>query len=67
MPMNIDDSRSYATEEALHKAIRKYFGDDVRYLVVCNRAGRFTAIFSASFNPNHMPIHFANRGFKVFN
>jgi hypothetical protein len=46
--MNIDDARSYATEAKLIAAIEKRFGTEVRYMVVCNRAGRFTAVFAGS-------------------
>lgn len=64
---NIDTAASYATEDNLLKAIKKKLGDNVRFMVVRNRAGRYTAIFSASMNNHIMPIHIANAGFKVFN
>ena len=44
--MDIDNCRSYATEANLEKAVIKFGLADVRPLVVCNRKGRFTAIFS---------------------
>ena len=47
---NIDNMKSYATEENLVKALNKLFDEQSirRALVVCNRAGRFTAIFPGS-------------------
>lgn len=42
---NIDKSRSYATEEGLLRALEKLGLLDMRPIVVCNREGRFTAIF----------------------
>lgn len=47
-PMNIDNSKSYATEANLMKALEKLGFDKDRHIVVCNRAGRYTAIFPAS-------------------
>lgn len=46
--LNIDDShvRSYKTLENLEAAIKKNHLDKFRYLVVCNSAGRFTAVFT---------------------
>lgn len=65
---NIDTARSYVSEEKLKLAIEKRMGTNVRYMVVRNRAGRYTAIFSAEMNREViMPIHIANFGFKVFN
>ena len=43
--MNIDNSKSYATEENLMKALAKIGADKLRPLVVRNREGRFTAVF----------------------
>lgn len=43
--LNIDNSKSYATEDNLMKALAKLGLDTMRPLVVCNRAGRFTAVF----------------------
>lgn len=65
---NIDTCRSYATEENLTKAIAKLFGDDVRYLVVCNRTGRFTAVFSLANNNIQGDVTmFARHGFMTMN
>jgi len=49
---SIDDPRSYKTETGLHRAIKNIGADpELRYLVVCNRSGRFTAIFPTAWNP----------------
>ena len=45
MSLDIDNSKSYATEENLIKALRKQGLDTMRPLIVCNRQGRFTAVF----------------------
>lgn len=45
--MNIDTSRSYATEENLMKALERYGMKEASPLIVCNRLGRFTAVFTA--------------------
>lgn len=46
--MDVDKLKSYATEENLKKAIADRFPADVKYIVVCNRKGRFVAIFPYS-------------------
>ncbi|QGZ14020.1 hypothetical protein PP939_gp184 [Rhizobium phage RL38J1] len=45
---NIDNCKSYKTEENLYKAINKIglTRELDQFLVVCNREGRFTAVFS---------------------
>jgi hypothetical protein len=43
----IENKTSYKTEENLVKAIEKRGWGDHRYLIVCDRQGRFTAIFPA--------------------
>ena len=43
--MNIDTAKSYATEENLTRALEEFGLADMRPLVVCNRQGRFTAVF----------------------
>lgn len=55
MNMSIDTAKSYATEANLMKALEKLGFAKDRHMVVCNRAGRFTAIFPAS--------NFANGGY----
>lgn len=66
---NIDSATSYATEANLMKALEKLGFADKRPMVVRNRAGRYTAIFSLS----HAGINgggyigiFAAEGFKTF-
>ena len=46
--MDIDNCKSYATEENLYKAINKagFTKEMDRFIVVLNRKGRYTAIFS---------------------
>lgn len=64
---NIDTAKSYATEENLEKALEKVSLGNVPYMVVRNRTGRFTAIFSyaqceaRNVNPG-TPAHL---GFKI--
>ena len=43
--LNIDNAKSYATEANLLKALKEKGLDGMRPLIVCNRAGRFTAVF----------------------
>ena len=65
--MNVDKCRSYLTEEGLQKAITKKFGENTQYITVCNRQGRFTAIFGYGMNPDILPIHIVHAGFIVTN
>ncbi|AKE44869.1 hypothetical protein AU106_gp238 [Sinorhizobium phage phiM9] len=46
---NIDNAKSYKTEANLMKALEKIGINDQEdvFMVVCNREGRFTALFSA--------------------
>lgn len=62
MEMNIETATSYASETNLLKALVKYGFNNDRYLVVCNREGRYTAIFPASACNGNMTV-FARRGF----
>lgn len=48
--LNIDDAISYKTEDNLHKAIKNRGLAHLRYLTVCNREGRFTAVFPLTSN-----------------
>ena len=50
MTFNIDNSKSYKTEKNLERALDRDGLHDFRRLVVCNRAGRFTAIFPLAWN-----------------
>lgn len=43
--LNIDKSKSYATEENLVKALKKLRATN-GYVIVRNRMGRYTAVFS---------------------
>jgi hypothetical protein len=43
--MNIDNAKSYATEENLMKALTKLGFAEDRPLIVRNREGRYTAVF----------------------
>lgn len=61
---NIDTSKSYATEANLVKALTKLGFINSRPLVVCNRAGRFTAVFPASECNGNMTL-FAREGFMT--
>jgi len=64
---NIDTAKSYATEENLMKALSKFGLADHKPLVVRNREGRFTAIFSISHGDFKGDIMCAARhGFKTF-
>jgi hypothetical protein len=49
MLLNIDNSKSYATEANLTAALAKNGLDKCNHLVVRNRDGRWTAVFPASF------------------
>jgi len=64
--LNIDSARSYKTEANLDKAVREIF-PDWKYLTVCNREGRFTAIFSMSSNQRFNTLDAAHLGFMVVN
>lgn len=57
--LNIDESKSYATEANLLKALAKVGLSNTKFMVVRNRAGRYTAIFGYSWNPDlgTMPAH----------
>ncbi|QNH71969.1 hypothetical protein P9VFCI_086 [Rhizobium phage P9VFCI] len=47
---NIDNCKSYKTEDNLYKAINKlgFCVEMDSFIVVCNREGRYTAIFAPS-------------------
>lgn len=67
---NIDTAKSYATEENLMKALKKLGFDAYRPMVVRNREGRYTAIFSLSMSGlgaegGYIAI-FSAQGFKTF-
>jgi len=65
--VDIDDARSYATEANLEKALLTFGMVNIPRVVVRNRAGRFTAIFThgrvEAMSMNHMFI--LSKGFPV--
>lgn len=63
--MDIDKAKSFATEEGLKRAVAKIFPDDTRYLVVCNRRGRFVGIFPYGWNPDIPVGSIIHSGFMV--
>lgn len=65
--MNIDASKSYATEANLVKAIEKRLRTDCRYLVVRNRAGRYTAVFGVATCRLDDPMQAPWAGFMLIN
>jgi phage gp16-like protein len=63
---NIDDAASYATEDNLVRALTKLGLNEFTYLVVCNRKGRFTAIFYRALSEFQGDVARAARhGFKT--
>lgn len=46
--ININNARSYSDETRLWKALEKLGLHGARPLVVCNRDGRFTAVFGVA-------------------
>ncbi len=65
MPMNIDIAKSYKTEANLVTALKLNDLADAKHLVVCNRTGRFTAIFPRTWNNDIPPMAIAENGFFV--
>lgn len=63
--MDIDKVKSYATEANLKKAIAAKFPEDTKYLVVCNRQGRFVGIFPYGWNPEIPVGAIIHSGFPV--
>jgi len=43
---DLESCRSFGTEQALRSELTRLGLEEVRHLVVCNRAGGFTAVFS---------------------
>ena len=64
---NIDNSKSYATEQNLLKALEKLGFIDDRFVVVCNRQGRFTAVFGFSNITDGDATRYARHGFMTIN
>jgi len=63
--MNIDTSKSYATEANLIKALTEAKLIDCRPLIVRNREGRWTAVFSSA-NLSHVGYSIAYAAHKGF-
>lgn len=63
--LNIDGCRSYKTEKQLAFALVRWGFDQDRHLVVCNRYGRFTAIFPVSSCIDGDVMCYARRGFMT--
>jgi hypothetical protein len=64
--MNIDNAKSYATENSLMRALARYGFDKDRFLIVRNRAGRFTALFPMSnFRDGGYVGIYGDRGFMT--
>jgi hypothetical protein len=65
---DIDNAKSYATEANLMKALEKLGLANLRPLVVCNRKGRFTAVFGLHLSGMAQTgnvMFAANHGFKT--
>jgi hypothetical protein len=65
---DIDTARSYHTEEGLMKALTIFGLDHLRPLIVCNRKGRFTAVFgfhSSGLSKTGNLMAAARHGFKT--
>lgn len=67
MKINIDNMGSYKTEAKLHQAVENKFRHigAVEYLVVCNRGGRFVAVFPVGWNSQINPGEISMAGFLV--
>lgn len=63
---DIDKCRSYATEERLMNSLQGRGLHDWRYVVVRNRAGRWTAIFAGTQSAQRNIYSPAHDGFMVF-
>ncbi len=69
MNANIDKANSYKTEANLDRAVATRIGQavpgSVKYLTVCNRRGRFVAIFPHSWNRDIPISAIVHAGFMV--
>jgi hypothetical protein len=63
--LDIDNCKSYATQENLLKALKKHQISDFRYLVVKNTQNRWTAIFPFSNIKDGNVTLFARYGFMT--
>lgn len=67
MTLNIDTAKSYKTEANLMAALTRLGFQDDRYMIVCTRDGRFTAIFAGSnFSNGGYVGLYAQHGFFTF-
>ena len=65
---DIDNSKSYATEANLIAALERLGLSELRPVIVCNRAGRFTAVFGLHLSglaANGDVMRAARHGFKT--
>jgi len=65
--MNVDSSKSYATQENLMKALEKMDLLRFRPVVVRNKEGRWMAIFGYSLSQHQNPASICHLGFMVIN
>lgn len=67
--INIDNARSYSDETRLWRALENLGFHKARPVIVCNRNGRFTAVFGeTALNAYNIPIIApAQKGFPVIN
>ena len=67
--LDIDDARSYTDETRLWRALENFKLHQARPIIVCNRLGRFTAVFGAAhLTSRDIPIiAAAQAGFPVIN
>ena len=63
--LNIDDCKSFSTEVHLRRALEKLGFANHFQLVVCNRKGRFTAVFPASNCTDGDMTRYARHGFMT--
>jgi len=62
---DIDTCRSYSNENNLLLALKKLGFDQDRFLTVCTRSGRYTAIFPVSNITDGHLGRYANQGFMT--
>lgn len=64
--LSINNSRSYVKREALLKSVEQLGLGGFRCVIVCNEAGRYTAIFAAAQDAGFNIALPAHLGFMVF-
>ena len=65
MNLNINTSKCYTDQLRLNKALAVLGFSDHRHLVVCNFAGRFTAVFPLSNIEDGDVTRYARHGFMT--